>query len=174
MQTIRYKTFSAQWYRVCGERMLRVVVVPTSGGSVPYRVFFCTNEAVDVRSLLEMYGERWGIEVFFRESKQLLGFADSPARTEGAVLRMAPWVGYLYSTLVLWFVQGAYQSPLAVPPVRPWYRHKRGMSFADILRCAQRVLQRVDVLALVNDYNNLRNPTVTAATAEELDVSMAA
>jgi hypothetical protein len=174
VQAIRYKTFSAQWYRVCGERMLRVVIVRTSSGTMPYRIFFCTNEAVDVRSLLEAYGERWGIEVFFRESKQLLGFADSPARTEGAVLRMAPWVGYLYSTLVLWFIDGAYQSPLAVPPVRPWYRHKQGLSFADILRSAQRVLHQVDVLALANHFNNLRNPDVTSATPEKFDISMAA
>jgi hypothetical protein len=72
------------------------------------------------------------IEVFFRDAKQWLGFADSPARTESAVLRMAPFVGLLYSVLVLWFAAGAYQSSLAAPPVRPWYRHKKGMSFADI------------------------------------------
>jgi len=174
VQTIRYKTFSAQWYRVCGEQLLRVVVVQTSTGSIPCRVFFCTNEAVDVRTLLETYGARWGIEVFFRDSKQWLGFADSPARTEGAVVRMAPWVGYLYSTLVLWFVEGAYQSPLAAPPLRPWYRHKKGMSFADILRAAQRMLRPVDVLALVNHYDDLRKSRRTSKPTEERDVPWAA
>ena len=74
---------------------------------------------------LETYAGRWGIEVFFREAKQLLGFADSPARKEAAVLRVAPFVGLLYSTLVVWFAEGASTSTLAAPPVRPWYPHKR-------------------------------------------------
>src|SRR5258708_11720241 len=63
----------------------------------------------------------------------LLGFADSQARKAAAVLRVAPLVGLLYSTLVVWFIEGAYASPLAAPPLRPWYPHKRGLSFADVL-----------------------------------------
>ena len=61
--TVRYKTFYAQWYRACGTRLLRVVVVTTTAGAVPYRVFFCTDAALDVRTLVETYAERWGIEI---------------------------------------------------------------------------------------------------------------
>jgi DDE superfamily endonuclease len=153
--TVRYKTFDAQWYRACGTRLLRVVVVTTTSGAVPYRVFFCTDAALDVRTLLETYAERWGIEVFFRDAKQLLGFADSPARTANAVLRVAPFVGLLYSILVLWFAEGASTSPIAAPPVRPWYPHKRGLCFADILRTAQRASHDFDVLVSAPDFNNL-------------------
>ena len=123
--------------------------------------------------LLEGYGGRWNIEVFFRDAKQWLGFADSPARTEQAVRRMAPFVGLLYSLLVLWFVEGAYQSPLAAPPPRPWYRHKRGMSFADILRAARRMLSTVDVLALARDYGKLQNPTAGRETPEQRSIQLA-
>jgi hypothetical protein len=135
---VRYKTMCGQWYRACGTRLLRIVVVATDKGNMPFRVFFCTDATVEVVRLLETYGGRWGIEVFFREAKQLLGFADSSARKEAAVLRVAPFVGLLYTALVVWFLEGASHSHLATPPLRPWYRHKSGLCFADILRTAQR------------------------------------
>lgn len=174
VRTVSFKTFCAQWYRVCGVRLLRVVVVKTSAGEQPYRVFFCTDPTMDVRTILEGYAERWSIEVFFRDAKQWLGFADSPARTEAAVLRMAPFVGLVYSLLVLWFAEGAYRSPLAAPPVRPWYRQKKGVSFADILRAAQRMLSTVDVLALARDYGKLQNREGSRDTPEKLNVQLAA
>ena len=61
--TVRYKTFDAQWYRACGTRLLRVVVVATTSGAVSCRVFFCTDAALDVRTVVETYSERWGIEI---------------------------------------------------------------------------------------------------------------
>lgn len=174
VRTIRYKTLDAQWYRVCGERLLRVVIVETSTGERPFRVFFCTDPSRTVAAILEGYAGRWNIEVFFRDAKQWLGFADSPARTKGAVLRMAPFVGLVYSILVLWFAEGAHQNPLAVPPLRPWYSHKKGMSFADVLRAAQRMLSGVDVLAISRDYGKLHNRTVNRETSGKRDLPLAA
>lgn len=174
VRSVRYKTFVAQWYHVCGERLLRVLVVRTTTGDRPYRVFFCTDPQVDVRALLEGYATRWSIEVFFRDAKQWLGFADSPARTEGAVRRMVPFIGLLYSVLVLWFAESAYGTPLAAPPVRPWYRHKKGMSFPDVLRAAQRMLSVVDVFALARDYGKLAMHGSVVKTPEKSHIQMAA
>jgi DDE superfamily endonuclease len=155
--TVRFKTCCAQWYRATGTRLLRIVVVATDSGVVPYRVFFSFDSTLDVRTILETYASRWGIEVFFRESKQLLGFADSQARKENAVLRVAPLIGLLYTALVLWFAEGAFTSTLATPPCRPWYPHKKGLCFADVLRAARRTLDRVDVLVPSNDSENFQN-----------------
>jgi hypothetical protein len=156
--TMRYKTMCAQWYRACGTRLLRIVIIETTRGKLPFRVFFCTDATVGVRAIAETYAGRWGIEVVFRDIKQLLGFGDSSARLPAAVLRMAPFVALLYSTLVLWFAEGAYTHPIAAPPVRPWYKHKQGHSFADILRAARKTLQHVDVLDLRRHFANLQNP----------------
>jgi hypothetical protein len=158
MTTIRYKSFCAQWYRACGTGLLRIVIVATTQGAVPFRVFFCSDATLEVAEIIEGYGARWAIECFFREAKQLLGFADSSARKPEAVLRVAPTVGLLYSALVVWFIEGASQSPLAVPPVRPWYTHKRGASFEDILRAARRALVGFDVLVPSRDVGDLRQP----------------
>jgi hypothetical protein len=156
--TVKYKTLCGQWYRACGTRLLRVVVVATDHGNLPFRVFFATDSSVDVVRLLETYAGRWGIEVFFREAKQLLGFADSSARKEAAVLRVAPFVGLLYTALVVWFLEGACESHLATPPLRPWYRHKSGLSFADILRAAQRAAVGFDILDPGNKIKHLPKP----------------
>jgi hypothetical protein len=153
---VRFKTLCAQWYIACGAGLLRIVIVAMDEGQVPFRVFFCTESSVDVVRLLETYAGRWGIEVFFREGKQLLGFADSSARTETAVRRVAPFVGLLYTVLVVWFLEGAAHSQLATPPLRPWYPHKQGFSFADILRAARRAMAGFDILDPANDSEYLK------------------
>lgn len=156
-QTIEYKTVDAQWYRGAGVRLLRVVVVRVGNGDLPLRVFFCTDLDMTVAEILETYAGRWSTEVCFRDLKQLLGFGDSQARLKNSVERTAPFVGYLSTMLVLWFCSNRTgESDLAMPPLRPWYRHKCGYCFADILRTAQRVLGRHDVLDLVRDFEDLR------------------
>ena len=165
--TVLYKTLCAQWYRACGVRLLRIVIVATQGGAVPFRVFFSTDASLDVPTILARYGARWSIEVFFREAKQLLGFGDSQARKKEAVLRVAPFVGLLYSALVLWFLEGASSSPLAAPPVRPWYPHKNGFSFQDILRAARRTTSRLDLLDPGCDIGNLHQLDTQAVSAQK-------
>jgi hypothetical protein len=120
------------------------------------RAFFCTDGNRDPIDILMTYAGRWSLEVCFRDIKQNLGFADSSARKQAAVERTAPFVGYIYTLLVLWFIEGTWTTPLAAPPIRPWYRHKRHACFADVLRAAQRVLLRVDVLDPARGYANLR------------------
>ena len=173
-QTIRFKTFTAQWYRACGTRLLRIVIVATDRGAVPFRVFFSTDASLDVSEIIAGYGARWAIECFFREAKQLLGFADSSARKPDAVLRVAPFVGLLYSALVLWFIEGACLSPLATPPLRPWYKHKRGLSFEDVLRAAPRALLGFEVLVPSRDSDNLHQPTMLSANPAHASANKAA
>lgn len=155
-ETVEYKTFCAQWYRACGTRLLRIVVVKVRTGTIGLRVFFSMDARLSVREILETYAGRWSLEVTFRELKQLLGFADSSARKKTAVLRVAPFVGLIYTALVAWFCEGAYRSPLATPPVRPWYLHKHGLSFADVLRAAQRAVFPLNVLDPRRSLANLQ------------------
>ena len=139
----------AQWYRVAGATLCRVVVVRCTRGARPFRTFFCTDPGMDVREVLETYGLRWCIEVTFRDLKQHLGFADSPARTEGAVRRTAPFVAFLYSLLVLDFARqatGGLKAALRLLPQRPWYPDKHQVCFEDILRTGRARLEGLDVL----------------------------
>jgi hypothetical protein len=162
-QQVRYKECRAQWYRACGTCLLRIVVVAVSTGTIQHRVFFSTDATMTVVQILEGYAGRWSIEVTFKDLKQLLGFADSSARKKEAVERTAPFVGLTFTILVVWFAEHAHRTPLAAPPARPWYTHKRGSCFADVLRTAQRVLSPLDVLASGRTHDNLHQILSPAA-----------
>jgi hypothetical protein len=173
-RTIYYKTLCAQWYRVYRARLVRIVIVRVDDGDLKQRVFFSTNPSISVRALLEGYAGRWNIEVCFRELKQLLGFADSSARKRAAVERTAPFVSYIYSMLVIWAATGAYRNPAAAPPLRPWYRHKRGLAFTDILRAAQRALRLIDILDPRRNFDDLRESPHGAGLPSERRIRLAA
>lgn len=153
---VYYKTIEAQWYRGAGDRVGRVVVVHCEHGAITMRAFFCTDCERSAIDVLTTYAGRWSIEVCFRDLKQQLGFSDSSARKQAAVERVAPFVAFAYTLLVLWFSDTIWMTPLAAPPIRPWYTHKRHACFADVLRAAQRVLLRIDVLDPARSYDNLR------------------
>ena len=153
---VSFKTVQAQWYRGAGEQLGRVVIVRMDHGAIPMRAFFCTDGERSAEDVLLTYAGRWSIEVCFRDIKQFLGFGDSCARKQAAVERVAPFVAYAYTILVLWFADGVWMTQLAAFPIRPWYKHKRHACFADVLRTAQRVLMRVDVLDPARGYANLR------------------
>jgi hypothetical protein len=140
-QAVRYKSLRAQWYRACHGRLLHIVVVEVTTGSLDLRVFFSTNPDLPVEAVLQGYSQRWAIEVTFRDIKQHLGFGDSPARTRRAVECTAPFVGLLYSLVVYWYAEAGHGSPFAVIPLRPWYRHRSGVSFADMQLAVQRAAQ---------------------------------
>jgi len=165
---IQYKTLDAQWYRGTGTALVRIAVVRVVGGSLDLRVFLCTDPSQAVQTILENYAGRWATEVLFRDLKQQMGFADSSARKQAAVERTAPFAGYVYSTLVLWFADGAVTDPVATPPIRPWYRRKRGFTFADVLRAAQRTLVPLDVLDPVRSLRDLEQASSAAGARGRL------
>lgn len=155
--TAEFKTLVAQWYQPCGAAALRIVIVKCNRGTIPFRVFFSTDATMTAMQVLEGYAERWGIEVCFRELKQAFGFADSSARKREAVERTAPFVGLSYTLLVLWFMEGGSEIGRAVLPIRPWYGHKKGLCFNDVLRAAQHVLVGAEVLDPSRDTANLHS-----------------
>jgi hypothetical protein len=174
LTTVYFKTLQAQWYRGAGERVGRIVVVHTDKGALSMRAFFCADGERSALDVLTTYADRWSIEVFFRDAKQQLGFADSSARSQNAVERVAPFVAFAYTLLVLWFADTTWTSSIAAPPVRPWYTHKRHACFADVLRAAQRVLSRIDVLDPARGYDNLRPLALSLHEPADAAISRAA
>jgi hypothetical protein len=63
--------------------------------------------------------------------------------------------------LVLWFMEGASVLGKKTMPVRPWYKHKRGLCFNDVLRSAQWVLVQQRVSVFRRGLADLR-PTASA------------
>jgi SRSO17 transposase len=162
MQWVTYQSWTAQWYRACGTRLLHVVVTKTTHGKIPFRVFFCTDPEVSVEYLLQRYASRWSIEVTFYNMKQFLGFADSQAWSRRAVERTAPFVAFLYTLIVVWYSTAVPGTTFDFFPIRPWYRHKTTPSFADMLGAAQRAALLSGVFDPASNSNNLHNPLTPA------------
>ena len=154
---VRYTECVAQWYRACGGRLLKVVMVPVATGNQELQVFFCTDPQVSAAYLLERYASRWGIEVTFRDLKQHLGFAETSVRAPRAVQRAAPFVGLLYTVVVMWYAEAGHGSRWDVWPCRPWYRSKVNPSFEDMLWAIRRAVAHHGVADLAAQLSNLRN-----------------
>ncbi|QRK08443.1 transposase [Archangium violaceum] len=161
---VQYKELVARWSRPSGKTLLKIVIVKELRGELPLRVFFCTDASRTARQVIECYARCWGIEVLFRDLKQLLGFSSSRARSPLAVLRTAPWVAMCYTLLVLWHMEVGLDTSQMGLPIRPWYRTKHTVSFADILRLAQRTLASTDwvnphlLLASLNEPTSRPQP----------------
>ena len=166
-RTIAFETIDAQWYRACGTRTLRSVIVREPTGNIGIRVFFCTDPTVGPARVLETYAMRWGIEVCFRELEQHFAFADSSARTRQAVERTASFVGVLSSCVVLFAADVQIDRRQATIPTRPWSRQKRGLSFEEVLRIVRADLHGSGVLDPLSDFDGSRNRSRSRASARQ-------
>jgi DDE superfamily endonuclease len=176
----RVLSLQAQWYGVLGDRLTRVAVVDVDPRKV--RAFLCTDVGRTAEQVLEKAARRWPIEVWNRDGKQHFGLADSPARSEQAVRRTAPWAGLLSGILVVWFHR-VYRTAEVPLPVRPWYGWKEDLSFADLVRAARATLRPVALLpwarAVVardpaHRKGAIAQPRVRRPTPEATPVPMAA
>jgi hypothetical protein len=167
-RTQRVLSLQAQWYGVLGELLTRVVVVDEDGNKV--RVFLCTDVEQTAEAVLEQVARRWSVEVWHRDSKQDFGFADSPAWSEQAVRRTAPWAGLLSSLVVVWFhrIHGHVDVPL---PERPWYTWKKDLSYADLVRTAREALRPVELVGWARAVVDRRDSVLEKALKPQATVS---
>lgn len=120
------------WYGSAGGRLLKVVAVNPKTGGRTAQAFFSTDPEASAELVIGQYARRWSIEVAFQDSKGQLGFEEPQGWSEGAVKRTAPMAMLLHSLVWLWFCRREdHQVSL---PMRPWYRQKKEICFADVLR----------------------------------------
>jgi hypothetical protein len=134
---LQVKTQQALYYKAGGSRLLTIVLTRDLQGKRPDQMFYCTKLDWDARQILSAYACRWAIECSFENCKQFLGLEDPANRLPLAVQRTAPMALLLYSLVIVWFHQVGHRWLRF--PHRPWYRHKREPSFADLLTTLRRV-----------------------------------
>jgi len=129
------KSCDALWYNSAGTRMLRVVVVRDPSGRRKDDCFFSTDRSLSPKAIIELFAQRWPLEVAFYNAKQHLGMEDPQNRKPLAVQRTAPLALCLHTLVILWFARYGRFNADAYRKTRPWYRKKRTPSFADMLNC---------------------------------------
>jgi hypothetical protein len=101
-------------------------------------VFFNTHSDRPVEGVLDSYSSEWTVEIAIRETNGLLGSADPQNRSERSVFR-APMIAYwAYCLVVVWFVEQYRRSARFCFIRAPWYKHKKDISFSDMLAAAGR------------------------------------
>lgn len=134
--TLQVKVQQALYYTAGKDRLLTVLLTRDTTGKRPQHRFYCTRLDWSAREVLSAYASRWALEVTFEGAKQVLGLEDPANRLPQAVRRTAPVALVLYSLIVLWFDTAGHAWVRL--PERPWYRHKREVSFQDMVTTLRR------------------------------------
>jgi hypothetical protein len=135
---VRVLVIDALWYVAARGALVRLVVVRGFPGHEDDDVFVSTDPALDAKTIIERFSERWPLEVTFHESKGKLGFEEPQNRTDKAVERTAPMALLCYSLVVFWYVQTGQHLRVATLPELPWYASKTAPAFSDMLATLRR------------------------------------
>jgi len=120
------------WYAGAGEERVTVVLVRDPSGGWKDAALLVSAPSASAEFAVAGYCRRWSIEVAFRDSKQHLGLHDAHVRRESSVERAHPAAWFASSLTVLWYAQAGRDGE-EVRRERPWYAHKVGITFADML-----------------------------------------
>jgi len=154
--TVRVLVIDALWYIAAGSERIRLVVVRDFPGHDKDDVFVSTDRGLSARHIIQSFSKRWALEVTFHETKGKLGFEDPQNRTERAVERTAPLALIGYTLTVLWYVQHGHRSRAAQLPAPPWYQHKAGTTFSDMLATLRRASWRQRLFDPASSQSDLR------------------
>ena len=173
---IRYKEVSqALWQNGARTRPLRLfVIAPT-----PYRksksrrlyyrdpaYLLSTDLTSSARQLLQIYFDRWQIEVNHREEKDTLGVGQAQLWNATAVPKQPPLVVAAYSALLLAALQvfGAERGP-AYAVLPKWRRHARRPSCLDLITLLRKEIAEHPELVQHLDIHPSSSHFVAAAAA---------
>jgi len=154
--TVRVLVIDALWYIAAGSERMRLVVVRDFPGHDKDDVFVSTDPALSPRHIIQSFSKRWSLEVTFHEAKGKLGFEDPQNRTERAVERTAPLALIGYTLTALWYVQHGHSGRAARLPALPWYQHKAGTTFSDMLATLRRASWRQRLFDPASSPSDLR------------------
>jgi hypothetical protein len=120
------------WYSGSKTEPVSLVLVRDPKGQWRDEALLATSGDVSAEFVVSGYCRRWSIEVAFRDSKQFVGLHDPQVRSARSVERTHPMSWFVSSVSVLWYAAVG-QRGKQVRRERPWYRHKRTPTFADML-----------------------------------------
>lgn len=141
---IRYKEIKeVLWQKGSGKKELRLIVISrypyrtTKKGKQLYRqeaYLLTDNLDIQVEKLIQMYIDRWEIEVNHRDEKTILGIGQAQVRNLNSVLKQPTQIASIYSMLLLISIEcfenyrGSYFIPLP-----KWRKQARRPSCNDLL-----------------------------------------
>jgi hypothetical protein len=137
--------------------LLNVVITRTlDAGGKPdpdsVAAFFSTNTELTPRQVIELYANRWAIEVTIHDIKQQLGIAQPQVWCRKSVERTVPTMLMMHTAIIAWFATVGRRNWR--PTILPWYRSKEQASFSDMLGHLRIQLLNQQVGGIFKDYGN--------------------
>lgn len=132
---VRYKCISQAKWHIAGEKaIVQVVVIAPlrykKRKNGPWRYtkpayLVCTDANMPMEQLIQAYFWRWGIEVNFKEEKQLFGAGQAQVRSPSSVLSAPAVCIATYAALLLAGIRayGFHSKPPSISPPK-WYTRK--------------------------------------------------
>ena len=151
--------------------LLNVIITPTlDAGGKPdphsLAVFFSTNTTLTPQQIVELYGNRWAIEVTVHDVKQQLGIAQPQVWCRKSVERAVPTMLMMYTAIVSWFALEGHGNWR--PTILPWYRCKQQPSFSDMLGHLRIQLLNQQIGGIFKDHRNKVVPQKSLAKLAQL------
>jgi hypothetical protein len=137
----KYKTFLATWRPAGGA--IRVVLVDEPTG---WRAYFCTDISASVADILGAVADRFGLEITFRECKQVVGAGQQQVRFIWASIGAFHLCLWTFTMTEAW-AWGRKEEELVDRSASPWDKASRRPSHADKRRAWRRELLGEEIRA---------------------------
>src|SRR5215207_2349223 len=120
------------WYPALAQREIQLVLVHDPAGKWRDELLLSTDGTLSAKEVILGYLRRWSVEVCYWEAKELLGLHEAQVWSDLAVQRAHPMAWFVGGLVLVWYARyGQHQEQAHWE--RPWYRHKVGPTFADML-----------------------------------------
>ena len=120
-----------------------VLVVDPNGKMDPMPLM-STNPLLTPEQMIELYVDRWGLEVTFEETREHLGIETQRQWSDKAISRSTPILMGLYSLVCLMGNRLDQEKVLKVEETA-WY-HKKHATFSDMLRAVRMVIWKDNLI----------------------------
>jgi hypothetical protein len=120
------------WYPASRQREIQLVLVHDPAGEWRDELLLSTDGKMSAEDVILGYTRRWSVEVCYWESKELLGMHEAQVWNDQAVQRAHPMAWFVGGLVLVWYARYGQREEQAHWQ-RPWYRDKKGPTFADML-----------------------------------------
>ena len=180
---VRYKCIPQAKWHIAGEKaVVQVVVIAPlrykKRKNGPWRYtkpayLVCTDANMPAEQLIQAYFWRWGIEVNFKEEKQLFGAGEAQVRSRSSVSAAPAVCIATYAALLLAGIRayGFHSKPPSVSPPK-WYTRKKNsrVTSSDLIKQFQQEL----MLSAVGNFSPLSFSNLFDMTPDKSNVSVVA
>lgn len=161
-QIMQVASGTALWYKSNDPLVpLRWVLIKDLAGRIDPVALLCTNQGLEVQSIINYFIRRWTIEVTFEEVRRHLGVESQRQWSDLAIARTTPVLMGLFSMVTLW--ANKLQQQQGIQAQRSAWYQKANPTFSDALALVREQLwtkQQFLTSQPEAEVNNLNQPLI--------------